>query len=231
MSAGMKILGIETSTQRATIAVVEGDAVIAEADLSGGERPSSLLLPTLDTLLRAHGVGLPELRGIAVGVGPGSFTGIRMGLATARGLSIALNIPIRGICCFDNLLATYEGTASRVCPIVNAHSYGFYAAVYTREGRLFRRVGGPFVCRPAELAKIVEGEVFFLGPHLSAFREALVQLFGARAQYDEIDRFPTASSAARLHESPLAVRDDPPGTVAPLYLIPGVRVASVSRKQ
>jgi len=226
----MKILGIETSMQRATLAVVEGDAVIAEANLPDGERPSASLLPTLDTLLRAHGVGLKELRGIAVGIGPGSFTGIRLGLATARGLSLSLNIPVRGICCFDNLLATYEGTASRVCPLVNAHSYGFYTAVYARDGRTFARVREPFVCQPAELAKMVEGEVFFIGPHLSKFREVLAQLFGERASFDGLDRFPTASSAARLHESPLALRDDPPGTVAPLYLLAGVRVKSVSRK-
>lgn len=230
MRGNMKILGIETSTQHASLAVVEGDTVIADANLPDGERHSTSLLPTLDALLKAHGVGLKDLRGIAVGIGPGSFTGIRLGLATARGLSLALNIPIRGICCFDNLLATYEGTASRVCPLVNAHSYGFYTAVYARDGRSFAHVREPFVCQPAGLAKMVEGEVFFMGPHLSTFREVLAQLFGERASFDSSDRFPTASSAARLYESPVALRDEPPGTVAPLYLLPGVRMKSVSRK-
>jgi len=219
----MKILGIETSTQRASLAVVEGDAVIAEANLPDGERPSASLLLTLDTLLKARGMGIKGIRGIAVGTGPGSFTGIRLGLATARGLSLSLNIPIRGVCGFDNLLSTYEGTASRVCPLVNAHSYGFYTAVYARDRRSFTRIREPFVCQPEELAKMVGGELFFMGPQLSMFRETLARVFGVCASFDESDRFPTASSAARLYESPLALRDDPPGAVAPLYILPGVK--------
>jgi tRNA threonylcarbamoyladenosine biosynthesis protein TsaB len=225
----MKILGIETTTQRASIAVVEGDALIAEANLPDGERHSTSLLPALDNLLKACGVRLKELSGIAVGIGPGSFTGIRLGLATARGLSLSLNIPIRGVCCFDNLVSTYEGAASRICPLVNAHSYGFYTALYARESCSFTRIREPFVCRPQELAEMVEGEVFFIGPHLSMFREALGRAFGSRASSDESDRFPAASTAARLYGSPFALRDDPLGAVAPLYILPGVRVKSAKR--
>ena len=225
----MKILGIETSTQHASLAIVDGGAVIAEANLTDGVRHSITLLPTLDALLKAHGAGLDELCGIAVGIGPGSFTGIRLGLATARGLSLSLNIPVRGICSFDNLLAAYGGAAARICPLVDAHTHGFYTAVYAREGRSFTRIGAPFVCQPEELVKIVEGETFFMGPHLSKFKAALAQLFGERASFDGSDKFPTAASAARLYESQLAIRDEPPGSVAPLYLLPGVRVKSVSR--
>lgn len=225
----MKILGIETSTQHASIAIVDGGAVIAEADLTDGGRHSITLLPTLDALLKAHGLALKELCGIAVGIGPGSFTGIRLGLATARGLSLSLNIPVRGICGFDNMLAAYEGTASRVCPLVDAHTHGFYTALYAREGRSFVRTGEPFVCQPGELVNILEGELFFMGPHLGKFRGALAQAFGERASFDGSDRFPTAASAALLYGSPAAIHDEPPGSVAPIYLLPGVRVKSVSR--
>jgi tRNA threonylcarbamoyladenosine biosynthesis protein TsaB len=225
----MKILGIETSTQHASLAIVDGDVIIAEANLTGGGRHSTTLIPTLDALLKAHGVGLKELGGIAVGIGPGSFTGIRLGLATARGLSLSLDIPVRGICSFDNLLAAYDGTAPRVCPLVDAHTYGFYATVYAREGRSFSRMVEPFVCQPEDLVKTVEGEMLFMGPHLSKFKGALAHIFGERASFDDSDRFPTAASAARLYESPLAIRDEPPGSVAPLYLLPGVRTKSVSR--
>ena len=73
------------------------------------------------------------------------------------------------------------------------------------------------------------GEVFFTGPHLGKFREALAGLFGARAKFDAEDRFPTAASAALLYDDPVALRDDPPGTVSPLYLLPGVRVKAAAR--
>jgi tRNA threonylcarbamoyladenosine biosynthesis protein TsaB len=226
----MKILGIETSTQHASIAIVDGNTVIAEANLTDGVRHSTTLLPALDALLKAHGVGLKEICGIAVGIGPGSFTGIRLGLATARGLSLSLNIPIRGICGFDNLLAGYEGAAPRVCPLVDAHTYGFYTALYASEGRSFSRIREPLVCQPGELVKIVEGATLFMGPLLSKFKGTLAQLFGERASFDDFDRFPTAATAAGLYESPLAIRDEPPGNVAPLYLLPGVRAKSVNRR-
>lgn len=225
----MKILGIETSTQHASIAIVGGGAVVAEANLTDGARHSTTLLPALDALLKAHGMRPKEIGGIAVGVGPGSFTGIRLGLATARGLSLSLNAPIRGICSFDNLLATYEGTAARICPLVDAHTYGLYTALYARDGRSFTRISEPFVCQPEELSRVVDEGTFFMGPHLSKFRGALAQFLGERASFDDCDRFPTAASAANLYENTAAIRDEPPGSVAPLYLLPGVRVKSVRR--
>lgn len=118
----------------------------------------------------------------------------------------------------------------RVCVLADAHSHGLYAAVYERDGAECRRVKEPFVCRPEALPGMIEGEVFFLGPHLGRFREPLAALFAGRASFDAEDRFPSASTAALLFESPTAVRDDPPGTVAPLYLLPGVRVKSAGSR-
>ena len=226
----MKILGIETSTPRAGLAIVDGERIIAEAILPGEVTHSASLIPTLDGMLKEHNIGLKDLRGIAVGIGPGSFTGIRLGLAVARGLSFSLGIPIRGVCGFDNVLAECEVTASRICPLINAHSYGFYTAVYEKKGRSFTRAGELFVCQPDELAGRVKGEIFFMGPHLGRFREALARVFGPRASFDDSDSFPTALSAVLLYESPIALRDDPPGAVGPLYILPGVRVRSVSRR-
>ncbi|MEI6632346.1 MAG: tRNA (adenosine(37)-N6)-threonylcarbamoyltransferase complex dimerization subunit type 1 TsaB [Chlamydiota bacterium] len=227
----MNILGIETSTRRASLAVAADGALLAEVVLPGDSNPSAQLLPALDGLLKKCGLVPRDIGGIAAGTGPGSFTGIRIGLATARGLSAARGMPIRGVGGFDNLLAGYVGgDAARVCPLVDAHSYGVYAAVYEREGTGYRRVKAPFVCRPDALPGLVEGEVFFMGPHLGRFRELLAGLFGSRASFDAGDRFPAASTAALLFDGPAALRDDPPGTVAPLYLLPGVRVKSVTRK-
>lgn len=239
----MNILGIETSTRRASLAIVSGGALLREDVLPEGGNPSARLVPALERLLRECALSPAAVDGIAVGTGPGSFTGIRIGLATARGFSIARGTPIRGICGFDNLIA---GIASpvrgpggggkepgrplpRVCAIVDAHSYGLYAAVYEREAGGYRRAGGPFVCKPDDLPGRAAGEVFFTGPHLGKFREALAGLFGARAKFDAEDRFPTAASAALLYDDPAALRDDPPGTVSPLYLLPGVRVKAAAR--
>lgn len=251
----MNILGIETSTRRASIAVARGGEALAETVLPGDRSASAQLVPALDGLLKKCGLAAGDLDGIAVGIGPGSFTGIRIGLATARGLSAARGTPLRGVCGFDVLVAGCFGTAGagehgiptlslspagrgmgrggnavRVCVLADAHSHGLYAAVYERDGAECRRVKEPFVCRPEALPGMIEGEVFFLGPHLGRFREPLAALFAGRASFDAEDRFPSASTAALLFESPTAVRDDPPGTVAPLYLLPGVRVKSAGSR-
>jgi tRNA threonylcarbamoyladenosine biosynthesis protein TsaB len=168
------------------------------------------------------------LEGIAVGIGPGSFTGIRLGLTTAQGLAISLGIPLRGIGSFDVLTADYAGRSPRVCPLVDAHRAGCYAALYERDGKGLRCTREPFVCRPQEMPELIEGEVFFMGPHLSRFRVAISAAFDTRVSFDNSDKFPAASSAALLFASPRALSDDPPGTVAPLYILPGVRVKSVS---
>jgi tRNA threonylcarbamoyl adenosine modification protein YeaZ len=226
----MNILGIETSTRRASIAIAADGALLAEVVLPEDANPSAQLVPALDGLLKKCGLVPGDIKGIAAGTGPGSFTGIRIGLATARGFYAARGTPLRGVGGFDNLLAGCAGDAALICPLVDAHSYGVYAAVYEREGTEYRRMKEPFVCRPDALPGLIKGEVFFMGPHLGRFRELLAGLFGSRASFDAEDRFPAASTAALLFDSPAALRDDPPGTVAPLYLLPGVRVKSVSRK-
>jgi tRNA threonylcarbamoyladenosine biosynthesis protein TsaB len=226
----MNILGIETSTRRAGLAIAAGGALLAEVVLPDVGSPSAQLVPALDGLLKQCGLVPRDIGGIAAGTGPGSFTGIRIGLATARGFCAARGTPLRGIGGFDNLLAGYTGGAPRVCPLVDAHSYGVYTAVYERDRAGYRLVKEPFVCKPDVLPGVVGGEVFFMGPHLGRFRELLAGLFGSRASFDAEDRFPSASTAALLFESPAALRDEPPGTVAPLYLLPGVRVKSVSRR-
>lgn len=249
----MNILGIETSTQRASLAVAAGGTLLAEVVLPGDANPSAQLVPALDGLLKRYGLAPAEIGGIAVGTGPGSFTGIRIGLATARGFFAARGTPLRGVGAFDNLIGGYSGLsraedpnfppsslppggggvgrggAARVCPIVDAHSYGVYAAVYEREGMGYRLVNAPFVCKPDALPGLIEGGVFFMGPHLGRFRDLLAGIFGVRASFDAEDRFPSAATAALSFDSPAALRDDPPGTVVPLYLLPGVRAKSVNR--
>ncbi|MCX6357158.1 MAG: tRNA (adenosine(37)-N6)-threonylcarbamoyltransferase complex dimerization subunit type 1 TsaB [Candidatus Aureabacteria bacterium] len=219
------LLGIETSTTQASIAIAGEGGILGEAALPGEVNPSAALMLAIDALLRAHGLTAGRLNGIAVSLGPGSFTGVRLGLATARGLALALEIPVRGVGTFDLLCADYAGEAAQVCPVVNAHSHGLYTAVYRKEGPGYRCETAPYTCKSEELPARVEGEVLFLGPHVSKFRDILQTVFGGRASFEAADRFPRASAAARLFDSPLALHDDPPGSVSPLYILPGVRLA------
>ncbi len=219
----MKILGLELSTREGSLAVADGEKVVIEEILPAGKSSSSSIMPVLNKSLQMASIKLNELDGIAVGVGPGSFTGIRLGLAVAKGLAIALDIPVRGVCGFDMLLGDYKGKAYRVCPLISAHSYGLYAALYERDGSDYKRTIEPFVCQPDELPKRINGELLFLGPDLDRFRGILKGIFAGRASFDRKDVFPRASAAARLYASPRAIHDKPPDGVNLIYILPGAR--------
>ena len=224
----MMVLGIETSTRRGSVALAAGGGIVAEAALPEDRTQSAALLPAVEALLAGRGAAPRDIGGIAAGIGPGSFTGVRLGLATARGLALDLGIPIRGICSFDALASRCPAGEGTICTLADAHSHGLYAAVYERRGEGIERVREPFVCRPEELPGRIEGRVFFTGPRLTRMRDALAGLFGGRATFDAGDRFPEASAAALLFESPFALPDDPPDSLGPLYLLPGVRGAGRS---
>jgi tRNA threonylcarbamoyladenosine biosynthesis protein TsaB len=107
----MLILAFDTATDVATSALVDGDEVL-------GERTSraATLLEDVDALLRQAGAQTRDIGGLAVGTGPGSFTGVRIGLATARGLGLALGIPVAGVSTLDAL----EAGAPGALPVIDA---------------------------------------------------------------------------------------------------------------
>lgn len=219
----MIIIGIETSSRVGGVALADAGRLLGEKALPSGERHSATLLPAIVSLLGDCGIGRDEMGGISVGIGPGSFTGLRMGIATAQGLAVSLKIPLRGVSSMDLLVADYSGEAGRLCPVLNAHSYGLYASLYEKGQDGFDCVREPFVCRPAELASMIEGDFHFLGPDLDRFRGPLGEAFGERASFDGKEAYPKASTAALLFDSPRAVRGDKGAEVSPIYILPGVR--------
>src|ERR671925_1504374 len=127
----MLILAFDTATDVATSALVDGDEVL-------GERVSraQTLLEDVDALLRQAGSHPSEVDRLAVGIGPGSFTGVRMGLAVARGLALALGIPVAGVSTLDALAAGAPGAV----PVVDA-----------RRREVFALLDEPRCLRPEEL--------------------------------------------------------------------------------
>jgi tRNA threonylcarbamoyladenosine biosynthesis protein TsaB len=96
-SAPMRILAIDTSSPISAVSLVDGDRVVTEDQIGTENRHAEHLLPRIQTQLGVAGWALPTVELIAVGLGPGSFTGLRVGLATAKGLALATGIPVRGV--------------------------------------------------------------------------------------------------------------------------------------
>jgi len=127
----MKILAMDSATRVAGIALVDGDqTILAEALLNTGKTHSEKLLPLLAEVLNYAGLGLKDLSGIAVTKGPGSFTGLRIGLATAKTLAQVLGLPLVGVPTLDVLSQNAAGSGGLICPLIVARRQEVYTALY-----------------------------------------------------------------------------------------------------
>ena len=132
----MVILGIETSTKTCSIALADGEKIRDEISLHLGLFHSERVIPLLDEILKSNGMAIKDIDGIAVSIGPGSFTGIRIGVSTARGLAQSLNIPLVGIPSLDGLAFGMETSGEVVCPMIDALRREIYTALYEGRKRL-----------------------------------------------------------------------------------------------
>ena len=187
----MLVLAFDTATDVATSALVSDGEVL-------GERVSRAvtLLEDVDALLRQAGARTADVEGLAVGIGPGSFTSLRVGLATARGLALALGVPVAGVSTLDALAAGAPGAM----PVIDA-----------RRREIFVLQGGPRVLSPTEL-ELAPGSIL-VGSGAVRYRAVLVAA-GAQIPPDHDERH---VPRARFHAQ-LAHDFGPAEAVEPFYL-------------
>lgn len=149
----MLLLAFDTATPAVTVALRGDEGVLAEHTEIDARRHGELLAPGIARVLTAAGRSRTELTGVAVGVGPGPFTGLRVGLMTARALGDALDIPVHGVCTLD-ILAAAVASDSAFAVATDARRREVYWATYDAAGR---RDSEPAVDRPAEIAERLAG--------------------------------------------------------------------------
>ncbi|MDO5416289.1 MAG: tRNA (adenosine(37)-N6)-threonylcarbamoyltransferase complex dimerization subunit type 1 TsaB [Lachnospiraceae bacterium] len=132
----MRILGIESSSLVASVALVTDGILTAEYTVNYKKTHSQTLLPMLDEIGRLLELDLDTIDGIAVSAGPGSFTGLRIGSATAKGLGLALKKPLIHVPTVDAMAYNLWGTSALVCPIMDARRNQVYTGLYHVEDRL-----------------------------------------------------------------------------------------------
>ena len=130
----MKIIAIDSSGLVASVAVVEDDILIAEYNVQYKKTHSQTLLPMLDELKKMVDLDLKTVDAIALAKGPGSFTGLRIGSATAKGLGFALEIPLIEIPTLDGMACCLYGTDKLICPIMDARRGQVYTGIYRFDG-------------------------------------------------------------------------------------------------
>ncbi len=145
----MLLLALDTATPAVTVALHDGSQVVGSAHGSDGRRHGEVLAPMIEQLLVEHGASPADLTDIAVGVGPGPFTGLRVGVVTALTLGAALGLPVHGVCSLDALAHVADFAAGPVLVATDARRREIYWAVYLGPDR---RVGDAAVGRPGEVA-------------------------------------------------------------------------------
>ncbi len=129
----MRILGIESSSLVASVAVVTDDVLTAEYTVNFKKTHSQTLLPMLDEIVKMVELDLETVDAIAVSGGPGSFTGLRIGSATGKGLGLALKKPLISVPTVDAMAYNLYGCAFTVCPIMDARRDQVYTGIYQNE--------------------------------------------------------------------------------------------------
>lgn len=147
----MLLLAFDTATPAVTVAVHDGEQMLAADTRVDARRHGELLAPAIVQVLDVAGADPRDLTSVAVGVGPGPFTGLRVGMVTARTLGAVLGVPVQGVCSLDAIAAAVTDLAA-FAVATDARRREVYWATYERAAEGLRRVEGPEVTRPHELA-------------------------------------------------------------------------------
>lgn len=186
----MKILGIDTSTPIGSVALVEDDTLVAEWTLNIFQEHSSRLMLAIDSVLKGGNITIADVDACAVGVGPGSFTGIRIGVATVKSICYALDKPIVGVSTLAAIAYNLRWTDGVVCPLLDARRGEIYGAAF-RGGTAWERLTED-LCLPIEafLDRILadtgrDEPLHFVGDGLLTYGDAVRAKLGDGVRFAE----------------------------------------------
>ncbi len=149
----MLILAIDSSTPVAGVALVKDNNLIREEFINFKQTHSEMLMPLVDEVLQGCELSLADLDVLAVTMGPGSFTGLRIGMAAVKGLSLAADLPVIGISTLEVIAHNIVYSDTLVCSLLNARRQEVYAACYDNHGLYPHRLSEEMACSPAEFVR------------------------------------------------------------------------------
>jgi tRNA threonylcarbamoyl adenosine modification protein YeaZ len=214
------LLAIDTSTDTASLALVQDSQVLAELTWRCEQNHSVELLPRLADLLGRSKSNLQSINSIIVAKGPGSFNGLRVGVSTAKGLAFSLGIPIVGISTLEVEAYQHAETNLPICPIFNAGRGEIAAAIYQMKDNEWRQIIGEHITTVETLCSQITTKTLFCGEFVAAIAGELRKRLKQRAIISSSTaRLRRAGFLAELGQQRLAAGNyDNPATLNPLYL-------------
>jgi tRNA threonylcarbamoyladenosine biosynthesis protein TsaB len=195
----LKILTIQTATPAGSVALTDGSRLLGELFLDTRRPHGGWLLGAVEQLLTAAGMTVHEIDGFGVTVGPGAFTGLRVGLATVKGLALATGKPIAGVSTLQALALQAPYSMFPVCAVLDARKKEVYAGLFTWEDGAPRPVGPERVLAPEQLLAELTGPALFIGDGAIVYRTLIARQVGDRAHFvPDMYAPPRAAHAALL---------------------------------
>lgn len=193
----MKILAIDTTTKFLTLAVYDNGRV-AEYNLETGNKLSSLLVPTIERALEALGLNPCDIDYFAAGIGPGSFTGIRLGLSAIKGFSFALRKPVIGVATLDLLAMNAPLSDKRIIAAIDAKRGLVYSCVYKyKAGRLVKLTSYSLL-KKNDFYRNIKSQSVMLGDALNLYQEDIKNSIGEVSFLDKDCWYPKAHNIIAL---------------------------------
>jgi tRNA threonylcarbamoyladenosine biosynthesis protein TsaB len=214
------LLAIDTATQNASVALYDAQQVWAERTWFSERNHTVEVMPAIAEMLAGLSLAPAALKGVAVAVGPGSFTGMRVGLSAAKGFGLALNIPVIGIPTLDVVAQPFADGRLPVCAVVHAGRGRFCAAMYGRQRGKWARLSDFRLASPAELPAGIAERTLFCGELDDEARQAVQSALGDKALFaSPAQSVRRAAVLAELAwERAVAGRGDDLALLAPIYI-------------
>ena len=217
----MLILGIETATVQAGCAIGGHEGVLASAHSAKGKRHAENLTPAIEFICEQAQIELSEIGLVAVDIGPGLFTGLRVGVATAKAVAFALRVPMIGVSSLDLLAFPVRFTPRLIVAAIDARRNELYYALYRQVPGGVQRISEPTVGSADDLASellALSEEVLLVGDGAHRYREAFDGLTKVEI-VDQGNSFPSAASLVQLAHA-RALREDfqQIDSIQPMYL-------------
>ena len=229
----MRLLGVDTATSLASVALLEDGRLLAEATYpprrqsgftgTAKSNHSETVLPLIQSVLDGAAIGLADLDAIAIAIGPGSFTGLRIGLALVKGLAYDRQLPVVGVSSLEARAASFKNSSGPICALLDARKQEVYAALFhAGDGKLQRCAADQAIAVP-QLASVIgagSATITFVGNGAQRYSQELRQMFDGRAQFiDELRCSSAAAAVAELAQSRCGdASGNDLGALQPLYL-------------
>ena len=215
----MKLLGVEASLKSLSVCIIEDEDLLSEITLNTGETHSKNLLKIIDESLNKAGLSIKDIDGFAVTLGPGSFTGLRIGLSAVKGLASVTKKPVAGISSLD-ALAYQAGFPNMICALLDARKNEVYCSIYRRIDNKKIRISDESVSAPEQAISEINEPCMFIGSGALLYKDLIIQKVGGLSLFPPLpDNIIRASSVAYLGlEMFLKNQASPAESIVPHYI-------------